>query len=101
MRLEIPKPKPAEPERKGPDCRVCRDHGYIPLTRPHASWLSASDLAGALDRGECCLCMCDQGRWWCAWFAELSDPIVDRDGRHIPTGFAMPNQGIPDYGCVA
>ena len=82
-----------------PACGHCRDTGYIALgAQPAPDWGTAEGLRAALKRGQCCLCTCDQGRWWRDWFSELSRPFTDRDGRPLAAVFRMPTQGIPDFG---
>lgn len=86
------------PNPTPPACEHCRERGYIPLgAQPTPGWGTAEGLRAALERGQCCLCTCGEGRWWRDWFAELAETLTDRDGRPVPTGFRMPTRGIPDF----
>jgi len=90
--------QPVAAKADPPACETCRGRGYIPLgVQPEPNWGSAAGLAAALERGACCLCTCAKGRWWRDWFAELAEPMLDREGRPVSTGFRMPARGIPDF----
>lgn len=101
IKLDLPSravPRRAASEDSPPACEHCRERGYIPLgAKPTDEWGTAEGLRAALERGDCCFCICDRGREWRDWFAELAMPLTDRDGRPVPTGFRMPTRGIPDF----
>lgn len=103
LKLDLPSAAPAAPRRAAsetpPACENCRGTGHIALgVRPSPDWGTAEGLRAALERGDCCLCFCAEGRWWYTWFLELSRPLKDRDGRPVETGFRLPSRGVPDFG---
>ncbi len=99
LKLDLPSAAPRRAAKtETPACENCRGRGYIPLgEQPEPNWGSAAGLAAALERGACCLCTCAEGRWWLDWFAELAEPLTDRDGRPVRAGFIPPTRGIPEF----